>query len=124
MIKTLLVCPGQIETAMFEGVKTPSPFFAPILDPNILARKIVEMLSEGKSGTLYMPFYTNFFPLLRAMPSQVTNLARRVSGMDFALNTLTEPRRHKVIGGVKVNAFRAEIEEPHENDRNEILSLV
>lgn len=122
MIKTLLVCPGQIETAMFEGVKTPSPFFAPVLDPNTLARKIVEMLSEGKSGTLYMPFYTNFLPLLRAMPSQVTNLARRVSGMDFALNALTEPRKH--TESVKVHSFRAEIEEPHENDRNDLLSLV
>lgn len=91
MIKTLLVCPGQIETNMFKGVKTPSSIFAPVLDPNVLARKIVEMLSEGKGGTLYMPFYTNFIPLFRAMPSRFTSLARRVSGMDVALTGLEGP---------------------------------
>lgn len=86
-IKTLLVCPGQIETDMFKGVKTPSSLLAPVLDPAVLARKIVEMISEGRDGTLYLPLYANFIPLLRAMPTRLTNMARLLSGMDKALNS-------------------------------------
>lgn len=86
MVKTLLVCPGQIATEMFKGVKTPSSLLAPVLDPNNLARKIIEMLSEGKEGTLFMPFYANFIPLFRAMPHRITTTARRISGIDRALD--------------------------------------
>lgn len=92
MVKTLLVCPGQIETDLFKGVKTPSSLFAPVLDPNFLAGKIVEMISEGKDGTLYLPFYTNFIPLMRAMPTRFTNFARHLSGMDQALNNFDPSR--------------------------------
>lgn len=89
-IKTLLVCPGQINTSMFDGVKTPSSLLAPVLEPNDVARKIIEMISEGKEGTLFMPLYANFIPFLRGLPYKLTNFARRVSGVDRALENFNQ----------------------------------
>lgn len=93
-IRTLLVCPGQMQTAMFQGVCTPSSLFAPVLTPNNVAHRIVEMLFDGCEGTLFMPLYAHFIPLLRMMPARITEFARYLSGIDNAMNSLDECANH------------------------------
>jgi NAD(P)-dependent dehydrogenase (short-subunit alcohol dehydrogenase family) len=97
-VRTLLVCPGQMETTMFKGVQTPSPLLAPVLAPEDVAHKIVEMLSEGREGTLFMPCYAHFVPLLRVFPARFRDFARHLSGMDRAMDTLDE-RANLTDGG-------------------------
>lgn len=85
-LKTLLVCPGQIETQMFEDVTTPSRILAPVLKPSAVARVVVKRVSKGRGGAVYMPFYARFIPLLKAFPVDVVKTARWLSGVDQAVS--------------------------------------
>lgn len=84
-VKTLLVCPGQIKTPLFSGVKTPSSILAPELDPEVLAYKIVKAVLHGQRGSLITPLYGNLLPVFRAQPWPVAWAARLLSGMDEAI---------------------------------------
>lgn len=81
-IRTLLVCPGQLDTEMFGDVKTPSAIVAPIVSRRRLAKKVVWAVRRGQRGSLYTPYYVHFLPYLRALPISFTSILRRVSGMD------------------------------------------
>lgn len=81
-IKTFLVCPGQLQTKMFNGIKTPSKILAPELKPSDVARRIVSALEHGRRGELKLPFYGNFLPIFRAVPWPLVTLFRFSSGID------------------------------------------
>ena len=63
-IKTLLVCPGQLKTGMFQGVKTPSTILAPELDPKFVASYVVKCNRTRTTGRNQIAFVresdTNF----------------------------------------------------------------
>lgn len=84
-IKTLLVCPGQMDTVMFGDVATPSRVFAPVLNSKEVARSVVSRVEKAQDGALYMPLYANFIPLLKGFPVRVVKLARWWSGVDGAV---------------------------------------
>lgn len=84
-IKTLLVCPGQISTSMFKGVRTPTQIFAPELDPKFVASYVVLAIEQGRRGEIKLPFYGKFLPLFRAFPWPVVALARKLSGIDKSM---------------------------------------
>ncbi|KAK9462135.1 NAD(P)-binding protein [Lipomyces oligophaga] len=81
-IKTLLVVPGQMQTAMFSQISPPFQFFAPVVDPNELAKSIVHSLEVGRTGKLAAPFYVHVMPVIRALPEYVVSAFRWASGMD------------------------------------------
>ena len=109
-VRTLLVCPGQMETVMFQGVKTPSSLLAPVLAPEEVARRIVEMLSKGREGTLFMPCYAHFIPLLRVFPERITEFARHLSGMDHAIDTLDEGVNMTKGGCARISESEEEVD--------------
>ena len=79
----LLVLSGQLKnTAMFEAIEPPKQFFAPLVDPELLAFEIVKKMEKCESGEIYEPLYTNFIPLLRLLPFSLVNLLRKISGID------------------------------------------
>ncbi|CDK26087.1 unnamed protein product [Kuraishia capsulata CBS 1993] len=84
-VKTLLVCPGQMKTNMFKGVKTPSTLLAPELDPKYVAKSVLKAVFMGRRGEIKLPFYSNFIPLFRAMPWPVVEVARCFSGIDQSM---------------------------------------
>jgi hypothetical protein len=86
-VKTLLVCPGQLKTSLFKGVKTPSSIFAPELEPSFVAQKIVRAVECGRCGEIQFPLYGHFLPLFRSLPWPVTQAARLASGMDEAMKS-------------------------------------
>ncbi|WPK25466.1 hypothetical protein PUMCH_002783 [Australozyma saopauloensis] len=94
-IKTLLVCPGQMQTDMFSGVQTPLRIFAPKLDIDSVAGKVIRAIEVGKRGEMRLPAYGIFIPLLRATPWPVAEFARVLSGMDHYAKqaTLIEMRQ-------------------------------
>lgn len=87
-IKTLLVCPGQLQTGMFDYITTPSSLFAPELDPKYVAKSVLRAIELGKRGEIKLPAYSKILPVFRALPWPVTELARNISGIDRSINTI------------------------------------
>lgn len=81
-ISMLLVTPGQLTTEMFKDVSPTRTFFAPIVNHIALAKCIVDKVSRGESGTLSEPFYANFLPAVKILPSVVQGWCRWFSQMD------------------------------------------
>lgn len=91
-VKTLLVCPGQLQTPMFNGVKTPSSLFAPTLDPQYVARRVVSAILLGMRGEMRLPMYGNIIPVFRALPWPIVEIARKVSGIDLSMFSFKQTR--------------------------------
>ncbi|ABN67256.2 predicted protein [Scheffersomyces stipitis CBS 6054] len=86
-VKTLLICPGQLKTAMFSGVNTPSSLLAPELDPKYVASSVLSALELGRRGEIKLPLYGNFLPMFRAFPWPIVEVARAISGIDHSMNS-------------------------------------
>jgi len=84
-IKTILVSPGQMSTPLFNGVETPSSFFAPVLEPVDVAREVIAAIDAGSSDNLAMPFYARWIDWINVAPVGVQAILRRVSGVDRAM---------------------------------------
>jgi hypothetical protein len=70
---------------LFEDIKTPSNFLAPIVEPVDLAKEIVNMVESGESGEIRTPFYAQLAPLLNVLPVGLQAIVRRWSGLDKAM---------------------------------------
>lgn len=84
-IKTLLVTPGQIGTQLFRGLRTPSSFFAPIVEPVEITKAIVKLIDGGEGGELAMPLYARWTWLYGVLPAGVQKVLRSISGIDTAM---------------------------------------
>ncbi|ODQ82425.1 hypothetical protein BABINDRAFT_159020 [Babjeviella inositovora NRRL Y-12698] len=84
-VKMLLICPGQLQTRMFEGVHTPSTSLAPELKPEYVAKTIFNAVELGRRGEIRIPFYANILPIFRAAPWPVVEVTRRLSGIDRSM---------------------------------------
>ncbi|KAH3901227.1 short-chain dehydrogenase/reductase SCDLUD_002713 [Saccharomycodes ludwigii] len=85
-IRTLLVCPGQIKTQMFEGVVTPCSLIAPVLEPDRLSKDIYNAIAHNK-GILMLPLYTNLTPLFKGLAWPYMSISRFIMGMDKSMDT-------------------------------------
>lgn len=81
-IRTLLVCPGQLDTEMFADVKTPSKVIAPIVSKVKLAQKIFKRVKKGKTQTIYAPLYVRYLPFMRCAPVAMMRAVRKMSNID------------------------------------------
>lgn len=81
-IKMLLVTPGQLTTRMFADVKPEKQFLAPLVEPRKLAEAIIERIDLGEGGVLSTPLYTNFIPIIKALPIYLQDMCRWFSNMD------------------------------------------
>lgn len=81
-IRTTLVCPGHVETSMFKNVIFPQfqlfKFFCPSLPPVTVVKHIIAALDDQHSQTLLMPFYVNFVPYVRHLPSFLRDIVQWV----------------------------------------------
>ncbi|KAJ7094538.1 retinal short-chain dehydrogenase/reductase [Mycena belliarum] len=84
-IRTTLVCPGQIHTALFATVRSSYPFFFPTVHPIDVVKRIIQALDETHSQTIYLPFYAHFMPVLHLLPDFVSDLASWITNADFAM---------------------------------------
>ncbi|RKP30875.1 NAD(P)-binding protein [Metschnikowia bicuspidata] len=100
-IKTLLVCPGQMDTEMFLNVRTPLNMLAPKLSLEAVAAKIIRALETGARGELRLPLYTKLVPLLRAAPCCVVGLFRFVSQMDNLAKQSVEAQRASPLNQIR-----------------------
>lgn len=86
-IKTILVTPGQLTTPLFNGVRTPSSFFAPELEPVDVAREVIAAIDSGSSAELALPLYARWVDWMNVMPVGVQTILRKLSGVDSAMKT-------------------------------------
>lgn len=92
-IKTILVAPGQLDTPMFKGMRTPSNFLAPVVAPVELAKEVVRMVDSGWSGEVNLPLYTRTTALIPALPAGLQKIVKALSGMDRAAGAFAAGRR-------------------------------
>ena len=59
-----IVCPGYVQTGMFDGVK--EPILVPILTPEKLAKKIVKAVQKNKRFVLE-PTFIKFLPFIKGV---------------------------------------------------------
>ncbi|KAF8195637.1 retinal short-chain dehydrogenase/reductase [Mycena galopus ATCC 62051] len=84
-IRTTLVCPGQIHTALFETVTSSPQFFFPTLHPIDVVKRVIQALDDTHSQIIYLPFYVHFMPYLQLLPDWFADFASWVSNADFAM---------------------------------------
>jgi len=84
-VKTLLVTPGQMSTPLFDGVRTPSSFFAPELEPVDVAKEVIAAIDQGRGGELAMPLYSRWAAVYWVLPASLRKFLRAWSGMDKAM---------------------------------------
>lgn len=86
-VKTVLVKPGQLATALFNGVTTPSSFFAPVVEVIEIAKDVVHKVASGRSGVVAFPLYARYVEWMSILPYGLQNVLRKLSGMDRAMRT-------------------------------------
>lgn len=84
-IRTILCTPGQMSTTMFNGVKTPSNFIGPVVEPVDVAKEIIRMIDAGESGDIAVPLYARYIDWLDVLPVGVKTIVRSLSGVDRAM---------------------------------------
>lgn len=84
------VCPGYIDTGMFDGVKP--PLLTPILTPEYVGQQVIEAVKRDKI-LLRMPFMVNLLPLFRGtLPTRLFDI---ITGKLFRVyNTMDEFKGH------------------------------
>ena len=97
-IKTLLVEVGQMATPLFDWVRTPNHFFAPVLEPVEVARNIMAAIDGGQGGVLRLPFFGKLVNWYAVFPAAVQVVARYVSGIDDAVSSSLQNRNPPTEG--------------------------
>nr|POE53562.1 epidermal retinol dehydrogenase 2 [Quercus suber] len=92
-VRTILVTPGQLSTALFAGVQTPSAFFGPVVEPVELAREIVRMVDGGRSGEISLPVYARWIDWMFVLPMGLQSVARLLAGVDRAMEGFRGTRK-------------------------------
>ncbi|KAK4250112.1 hypothetical protein C7999DRAFT_38825 [Corynascus novoguineensis] len=86
-IRTVLVTPGQLSTPLFHGVRTPSRFLAPVVEPVDVAKEVIAAIDSGRSAAIAMPLYARWIDWYSVLPVGLQTIARRLAGVDTAMKT-------------------------------------
>ncbi|KAG8528282.1 uncharacterized protein KY384_007199 [Bacidia gigantensis] len=92
-IKTILVAPGQLDTALFKDMKLQGrmqKFVGPVVPVSELAVKIVRMIDDGEAGEIREPFYARAFMGLPLLPMSVQRFLRWWGEVDSVLSSQIE----------------------------------
>ena len=100
-IRMVLVTPGQLSTALFRGVETPSSFFGPVVEPTELAREIVKVVDAGMSGEVSLPLYARWIEWMHVLPVGLQRVARWMAGVDRAMEGFKHGEPKGAEGAVK-----------------------
>ena len=84
-VKTLLVETGQMSTPLFDWMKTPNKFFAPVLESVQVAQDIVSAIDNGSGGTIKLPAFAALANWYAVLPAGLQRVARYFTGIDHAV---------------------------------------
>lgn len=115
-VKTLLVETGQMSTPLFDWIKTPSNFFAPILEPVQVAQEVVSAIDNGRGGTIKMPSFAALATWYGVLPAGLQRIARYLSGIDYAVAMPARAMQPSEHGARKSQESQSHVE-PVDADR-------
>ncbi|WP_374927884.1 SDR family NAD(P)-dependent oxidoreductase [Kytococcus sedentarius] len=90
-VGTLLVCPYYISTGMFEGVTSRFSAVLPILEPEDVARRVLDAMESGRER-LVLPGHVVPALAARALPVRVGDAALRLMGVQESMRGFTGRR--------------------------------
>ncbi|HBT96298.1 MAG TPA: short-chain dehydrogenase [Desulfobulbaceae bacterium] len=85
-VDTTVVCPFFINTGMFAGVKTRFSALLPILDSEVVARRIVNAVLRRKKRLL-LPWFVYSVYLIRLLPVAVSDAVADFFGINRSMDT-------------------------------------
>ncbi|OJJ36638.1 hypothetical protein ASPWEDRAFT_50087 [Aspergillus wentii DTO 134E9] len=97
-VKMLLVEIGQMATPLFNWIKTPSNFFAPVLEPVHVAQQIVSAIDNGRGGVIRLPAFAALINWYAVLPVGLQKIARSLSGIDRAASDASPKARSQDHG--------------------------
>lgn len=90
-VRTTVVCPFYIDTGMFEGVRTRIPWLLPILQPEPVARRIVDSIERDRAA-LILPPVVRLLPALRVLPPRLFDRVMDLLGVNATMDHFTGRR--------------------------------
>lgn len=97
-VRTVLVAPGQLGTPLFHGVRTPSSFLAPVVEPVEVAREVIAAVDGGRAGVVGMPLYARMMDWYGVLPLGLQAVVRRLAGVDTAMDEFVGRRGVELAG--------------------------
>ncbi len=94
-VRTTVACPYYIDTGMFHGVRTRWPWLLPILQEDIVAKKIVRAI-ERNQARLMMPPLVYLVPALRLLPTRWFDAAADLLGINATMDHFVGRRKEPV----------------------------
>jgi all-trans-retinol dehydrogenase (NAD+) len=88
-VKVLIVCPGLINTGMFEGLK--QPWYLPALKPANVAVKVLEAIKKGKSYIM-LPSSGRLATLATVLPISIQDKILEIMGAGRAMDNFVGRR--------------------------------
>lgn len=84
-LRSTVVCPYYINTGMFEGVKTRFPWLLPILDKDVVVRRIVRAIEKDRAQ-LVMPWLVRTVPLVKFLPPRAQDWIFDFLGINHSMD--------------------------------------
>ena len=88
-------------------MQTPNSFLAPVVEPVDVAKEIIRAIDHGQNAVIGTPLYARWIEWYNVLPIGVQAVARRVAGVDTAMQTFVGRRGAKlseknggVVGGL------------------------
>ena len=84
-VKTTVVCPFYINTGMFRGVKSRIPLLLPILEEDVVARRVIDAIRRDRRR-LCMPPIVYLVPSMRVLPVAVFDWIATFLGVNASMD--------------------------------------
>jgi NAD(P)-dependent dehydrogenase (short-subunit alcohol dehydrogenase family) len=81
-IKFFLVGVGQMETPLFNWMKTPNAVLAPVLRPKYVSERVIATVESGYGRVIRLPGHASWVCLYDALPALLQWWARHLMGFD------------------------------------------
>jgi all-trans-retinol dehydrogenase (NAD+) len=87
-VRTTIVCPFYTNTGLFAGVQTRWPLLLPILEPEVVAKRIVKAILKGRKRVITPRFVYVALPL-RIFPVGVLDVVSDLCGISSSMDHFT-----------------------------------
>ncbi|PWN48194.1 NAD(P)-binding protein [Violaceomyces palustris] len=119
-VRTTVVCPTKVRTAMGDGMEDHlDPFLTPVLEPIQVAQKVVWSLDSGLSQHLLIPLFANILPYLRVLPDHFRRLVAVLGNTD---NQVTKKSMRRALNNGYGKGWEGENKEIYERKKKILLA--
>lgn len=87
-LRTTVACPFYINTGMFSGVRSRFPRLLPLLEPQVVASRIVDAIRRDRTRVI-LPWSIRLLPLLRVLPTSLADAIASFLGVNSSMDEFT-----------------------------------